>query len=186
MDRCFRNDFRINQYYQHGNVVDTNTTNFATVNLSPINLLIPTVRLTVKSNTGEYPAGTFGGFTLTKSANLLTINALDYITITFYKGTTVTESRTSGGLFSGQFITSASNQFYVGFTATKAFDRMKIEINPGIESLWRSNTTFIMHLFSLMTIRMVFRTVMINVRTETTVLITTETVFRIVLKDVLW
>lgn len=115
-----------------GNVVDTNTTNFATVNFSPINLLIPTVRLTVKSNTGEYPAGTFGGFTLTKSANLLTINALDYITITFYKGTTVTESRTSGGLFSGQFITSASNQFYVGFTATKAFDRMKIEINPGI------------------------------------------------------
>lgn len=115
-----------------GNVVDTNTTNFATVNLSPINLLIPTVRLTVKSNTGVYPAGTFGGFTLTKSANLFTINALDYITITFYKGTTVTESRTSGGLFSGQFITSASNQFYVGFTATKPFDRMKIEINPGI------------------------------------------------------
>ncbi|MBB4807529.1 hypothetical protein HNP38_002835 [Chryseobacterium defluvii] len=115
-----------------GNVVDTNTSNFATVNFSPINLLIPTVRLTVKSNTGDYPAGTFGGFTLTKSANLFTINALDYITVTFYKGTTVTESRTSGGLFSGQFITSASNQFYVGFTSTKPFDRMKIEINPGI------------------------------------------------------
>jgi len=115
-----------------GNVVDTNTSNFATVNFSPINLLIPTVRLTVKSNTGDYPAGTFGGFTLTKSANLFTINALDYITITFYKGTTVTESRTSGGLFSGQFFTSATNQFYVGFTSTKAFDRMKIEINPGI------------------------------------------------------
>ncbi|GAA5100693.1 hypothetical protein GCM10023210_39460 [Chryseobacterium ginsengisoli] len=114
------------------NVVDTNTSNFATVNFSPINLLTPTVRLTVKSNTGEYPVGTFGGFTLTKSANLFTINALDYITITFYKGTTATESRTAGGLFSGQFITSASNQFYVGFTATKPFDRMKIEINPGI------------------------------------------------------
>jgi hypothetical protein len=115
-----------------GNVVDTNTSNFSTVNFSPINLLIPTVRLTVKSNTGDYPAGTFGGFTLTKSANLFTINALDYITITFYKGTTATESRTAGGLFSGQFITSASNQFYVGFMATKPFDRMKIEINPGI------------------------------------------------------
>lgn len=115
-----------------GNVVDTNTSNFSTVNFSPINLLIPTVRLTVKSNTGDYPAGTFGGFTLTKSANLFTINALDYITIIFYKGTTATESRTAGGLFSGQFITSASNQFYVGFMATKPFDRMKIEINPGI------------------------------------------------------
>ncbi len=115
-----------------GNVVDTNTSNFSTVNFSPINLLIPTVRLTVKSNTGDYPAGTFAGFTLTKSANLFTVNALDHITITFYKGTTATESRTAGGLFSGQFITSASNQFYVGFTATKPFDRMKIEINPGI------------------------------------------------------
>ncbi|EJL69499.1 T9SS type A sorting domain-containing protein [Chryseobacterium populi] len=115
-----------------GNVVDTNVSNFATVNFSPINLLTPTVRLTVKSNTGDYPAGTFGGFTLTKSANLFTINALDHITVTFYKGTMVTESKTSGGLFSGQFFTTASNQFYVGFTATKAFDRMKIEINPGI------------------------------------------------------
>jgi hypothetical protein len=115
-----------------GNVVDTNTTNFATVNFSPINLLLPTVRLTVKSNTGDYPAGTFGGFTLTKSANLFTVNALDYVTITFYKGTTATETRTAGGLFSGQFFTSATNQFYVGFMATKPFDRMKIEINPGI------------------------------------------------------
>lgn len=115
-----------------GNIVDTNTSNFATVNFSPINFLLPTVRVTVKSNTGDYPKGTFGGVTLTKSANLFTINALDHITITFYKGTTVTESRTSGGLFSGQFVTSASNQFYVGFTSTKPFDRMKIEINPGI------------------------------------------------------
>ncbi|WP_415328971.1 T9SS type A sorting domain-containing protein [Chryseobacterium sp. MMS23-Vi53] len=115
-----------------GNVVDTNISNFSTVNFSPINLLLPTARLTVKSNTGDYPAGTFGGFTLTKSANLFSINALDYITITFYKGTTATESRTAGGLFSGQFFTSATNQFYVGFTATKPFDRMKIEINPGI------------------------------------------------------
>lgn len=113
-----------------GNVVDTNASNFATINM-PIISFLTGARLTVKSNTGLYPKNTFGGFTLEKNASLISVDLLKSMTVIFYNGNTETERRTGGQLLSGDFFVTASNRFYVGFNSTKPFDRMKIEIsNP--------------------------------------------------------
>lgn len=112
------------------NVTDTNQSNFATINI-PLISFFTGARLTVKSNTGLYPANTFGGFTLEKNASLISVDILKSINVIFYKGTTETERRTGGQLVSGDFFVTSSNRFYVGFKSTKPFDRMKIEIsNP--------------------------------------------------------
>ena len=112
------------------NVVDSNTGNFATITMPLISFLTGS-RLTVKSNTGVYPANTFGGFTLEKNASLISLDLLKSINVIFYNGTTETERRSGGQLLSGDFFVTSSNRFYVGFKSTKPFDRMKIEIsNP--------------------------------------------------------
>ena len=112
------------------NVVDTNTSNFATITMPLISFLTGS-RLTVKSNTGLYPKNTFGGFTLEKNASLISLDLLKSINVIFYNGTTETERRSGGQLLSGDFFVTSSNRFYIGFKSTKPFDRMKIEIsNP--------------------------------------------------------
>ncbi|UOU99812.1 T9SS type A sorting domain-containing protein [Chryseobacterium daecheongense] len=116
--------------YNPYNVTDTNQTNFATINM-PLVSFFTGARLTVKSNTGLYPANTFGGFTLEKNASLISVDILKSISVIFYNGTTETERKTGGQLLSGDFFVTSSNRFYVGFKSTKPFNRMKIEVsNP--------------------------------------------------------
>lgn len=116
--------------YNPYNVTDTNQTNFATINM-PLVSFLTGARLTVKSNTGLYPANTFGGFTLEKTASVISVDILKSINVIFYNGTTETERKTGGQLLSGDFFVTSSNRFYVGFKSTKPFDRMKIEVsNP--------------------------------------------------------
>jgi len=113
-----------------GNVVDNNQSNFATIGM-PLVSFLTGARVTVKSNTGAYPANTFGGFTLEKTASVISLDILKSINVIFYNGTTETERRSGGQLLSGDFFVTSSNRFYVGFKSTKPFDRMKIEIsNP--------------------------------------------------------
>lgn len=112
------------------NVTDANQTNFATIGI-PLVSILTGARLTVKSNTGLYPANTFGGFTLEKTASFISVDILKTINVIFYNGTTETERKSGGQLLSGDLLVSSSNRFYVGFNSTKPFDRMKIEIsNP--------------------------------------------------------
>jgi len=113
-----------------GNVVDNNQSNFATIGM-PLVSFLTGARVTVKSNAGVYPANTFGGFTLEKTASIISLDILKSINVIFYSGTTETERRSGGQLLSGDFFVTSSNRFYVGFKSTKPFDRMKIEIsNP--------------------------------------------------------
>ncbi|MCJ7933399.1 MAG: T9SS type A sorting domain-containing protein [Chryseobacterium sp.] len=112
------------------NVTDTNQSNYATITM-PLISFFTGARLTVKSNTGLYPANTFGGFTLAKTASVISIDILKSISVIFYNGSTETERKTGGQLLSGDFFVTASNRFYLGFKSTKPFDRMKIEVsNP--------------------------------------------------------
>lgn len=115
-----------------GNVVDSNLNNAATFTVTPLSLGA-TANLTVQNNRTLFPAGTFGGFTIDRGATLFDIGILNSIRISFYNGTTLTETQTgSSGLFSGRFITSASEKTVVGFKSTKPFNRIMITISNGI------------------------------------------------------
>lgn len=115
-----------------GNVVDTNVNNYATVNIAPINILIPKVFETVANTAGKkYPAGTFAGFNVVKSGTLASLDFLSSVQIDLYNGTTWVGSQSGGGLFSGQLFVSQSNMYWVAMKAPKAFDRMKITFNAG-------------------------------------------------------
>lgn len=115
-----------------GNVVDSNLNNASTFTVSPFSLGA-TANLTVQNNGTLFPAGTFAGFTIDRGATLFDIGILNSIRVSFYNGTTLTESQTgSSGLFSGRFITSASEKTVVGFKSTKPFNRIMITISNGI------------------------------------------------------
>ncbi len=112
-------------------VVDDNLDNAATFTSTPFSLNA-TMNLTVKNNGTLFPAGTFGGFTIDKGATLFDVGVLNSVIVSFYNGTTLTETKTgSSGLFSGRFITSNSGKMVVGFKATKPFNRMMVTITNG-------------------------------------------------------
>lgn len=113
-------------------IVDNNPSNYATATVPAASLFsIFSAYATVSTST-MLPANTYAGFTLEKAGNLIGISVLENITVTFYNGTTVTETFTgAGSLFSGNFFTVDSNKFYVGGKSTKPFNRMKITFNSG-------------------------------------------------------
>ncbi|MBL1219406.1 T9SS type A sorting domain-containing protein [Chryseobacterium sp. L7] len=115
-----------------GNIVDSNTSNYATATIPAASFLsIFSAYATVSSNT-LLPANTYAGFTLEKAANLIGVSVLENITVTLYNNNTQTDSFTStGSLISGNFFTTDSNKFYVGGKATKPFNRMKITFYSG-------------------------------------------------------
>lgn len=115
-----------------GNIVDTNTSNYATATIPAASFLsIFSAYATVNTNS-LLPANTYAGFTLEKAANLIGVSVLENITVTLYNNNMQTDSFTStGSLISGNFFTTNSNKFYVGGKATKPFNRMKITFYSG-------------------------------------------------------
>lgn len=113
-------------------ITDTDKTNFATATIPATSFLsIFSAYATVKSN-ATLPANTFAGFTLEKAANLIGVSVLENITVTLYNNNTATDTFTgTGSLFSGNFFTTNSNQFYVGGKSTKPFNRIKITFYSG-------------------------------------------------------
>ncbi|MGG5210815.1 T9SS type A sorting domain-containing protein [Chryseobacterium sp. MIQD13] len=115
-----------------GNIVDTNTSNYATATIPAASLLsIFSAYATVSTNS-LLPANTYAGFTLEKAANLIGVSVLENITVTLYNNNTQTDTFTStGSLISGNFFTTDSNKFYVGGKATKPFNRIKVTFYSG-------------------------------------------------------
>ncbi|MDQ0783271.1 T9SS type A sorting domain-containing protein [Chryseobacterium sp. W4I1] len=114
------------------NIVDTNTSNYATATIPAASFLsIFSAYATVSTNS-LLPANTYAGFTLEKAANLIGISVLENITVTLYNNNTQTDTFTStGSLISGNFFTTDSNKFYVGGKATKPFNRIKVTFYSG-------------------------------------------------------
>jgi len=114
------------------NIVDTNTSNYATATIPAASFLsIFSAYATVSTNS-LLPANTYAGFTLEKAANLIGVSVLENITVTLYNNNTQTDTFTStGSLISGNFFTTDSNKFYVGGKATKPFNRIKVTFYSG-------------------------------------------------------
>ncbi|MCU7618233.1 T9SS type A sorting domain-containing protein [Chryseobacterium sp. PBS4-4] len=113
------------------NVVDSNSSNFATFNVTPFSIGAR-ANLTVANDGSVFPIGTYGGFVIDKGGTLFDLGILSSITVSFYNGTMLTESKTGGSLANGRIITSNSDKIYIGMTSTKPFNRMKITINNGL------------------------------------------------------
>jgi len=115
-----------------GNIVDTNTSNYATATIPAASILsIFSAYATVSTNS-LLPANTYAGFTIEKAANLIGVSVLENITVTLYNNNTQTDVFTStGSLISGNFFTTDSNKFYVGGKATKPFNRIKVTFYSG-------------------------------------------------------
>lgn len=121
----------LNSLVNTGNVVDANIGNYATY--TPfVGLLGSGMNLTVQNGGALFPAGTFGGFTMDHGGALIQAGFLQSITVTFYNGSTVTESQSGGALVGGSLLNSSGGKTVVGFTATKPFNRMRLNINDGL------------------------------------------------------
>jgi len=129
-----------------GNVVDGNANNYAAY--TPlIGLLGSGMNLTVQNGGQTFPANTFGGFTIDHGGALIQAGILQSITVTFYNGNTVTESRSGGSLVGGSLLNTNTGKTVVGFTATKPFNRMKLNINDGLISAGLGGQYFIYNAF---------------------------------------
>jgi hypothetical protein len=114
------------------NIVDTNTSNYATATIPAASIFSIFSAYTTVSTNSLLPANTYAGFTLEKAANLIGVSVLENITVTLYNNNTQTDTFTStGSLISGNFFTTDSNKFYVGGKSTKPFNRIKVTFYSG-------------------------------------------------------
>ncbi|WP_153797113.1 T9SS type A sorting domain-containing protein [Foetidibacter luteolus] len=137
----------LNALSHAGNVVDTNHNNYA-VYTSVVGVLGSGMNLTVQNGGALFPAGTFGGFTIDHGGALIQAGLLQAITVSFYNGSTLTESQTGGSLIGGSLLNSNTGKTVVGFTATKPFNRMKLNINDGLIAAGLGGQYFIYDAFA--------------------------------------
>ena len=104
------------------NVVDANTSNFATIVLTAG--LLSNGSISVKDVITDYPIGTFAGADI-ENSSLIGLNLFSAATISTYLNGTFQESST-GNLISLELL-SSSRQI-VGFVTTKAFDEIQIKV----------------------------------------------------------
>lgn len=91
-----------------------------------------TGNVSVKDQITDYAAGTFAGFDI-QNSGLLTVNALNNITITTYRDGVQKQVRTGGGatglLSAGSTLLTGSSRQVVGFISDSTFDEVKLTIN---------------------------------------------------------
>ena len=110
------------------NVIDANTSNFATLVLAAG--VATTASFAVADPTTDYPAGTFAGFDL-EYATLLAANVLSSATIQLYLDDALVQSNSGNGLIVGAVtdLLSGSVRQIVGITAQSTFNKVKIVFN---------------------------------------------------------
>jgi hypothetical protein len=120
------------------NVVTSSQGDFATI--SALIGLNCTGRITVQRTTaGTYPLGSFAGFEIARNngglLGLLSLSALDAITVRAYNGNTPVGSSTGASLLTGGVLAGVGGKTLVGFKPTAAFNKIRIEIDMGLVSL---------------------------------------------------
>ncbi|MFE3849488.1 DUF11 domain-containing protein, partial [Flavobacterium sp. LB3P45] len=109
------------------NLIDTNTTNFANVDLTAS--IGASGKISVKDQITDYPAGTFAGFDI-ESVGLLNANVFDAIIVTTYLNGVQQETKTgNGSLISvNTNIIVGTGRQTIGFVATLPFDEVQIKL----------------------------------------------------------
>lgn len=89
-----------------------------------------------RSTAGTFPIGTFAGFEIARNSGgilgLLSLSALDAITIRAFNGNTPAGSSTGASLLGGGVLAGVGGKTLVGFKPTGAFNRVSIEIDLGL------------------------------------------------------
>ncbi|WP_338876482.1 Ig-like domain-containing protein [Spirosoma sp. SC4-14] len=111
------------------NVVDSDATNYATIDLTTGVAVSPT--FAVANAVDTYPATTFAGFDI-QTNTLLSANVLSTATITLYNNGSAVQTSTDNGLIIGatsSLLGSGFTRQIVGIVATVPFDEVKITFN---------------------------------------------------------
>ncbi|MES2864940.1 MAG: DUF11 domain-containing protein, partial [Bacteroidota bacterium] len=109
------------------NLIDTNTTNFAQINLTAS--VGTSGKISVKNQITDYPAGTFAGFDI-ENNSLLSVNAFDAIIVTTYLNGVQQETKTGNGALisvNTNLLVGTGRQT-VGFVSTLPFDEVQIKL----------------------------------------------------------
>lgn len=116
------------------NVVDASLTNFATY--TPAILSVGCGgRISVTNGAGgNYPAGTFAGFALSRQSTLLDLNILNAITINVYSSGTLVQSSSGSGLLSAGLLNPVTGVATIGFKPTVGFNEIQIVFDAGLIS----------------------------------------------------
>jgi len=118
------------------NLIDNNTSNFASVNLTGLSCNGTVV---VKDNDAAdtYPAGTFAGFEVSADG-LLSASIAATVTITTYNNGTLADTYNAVTSLIGvsSSLLNANGNAVLGFTTTKDFDEVRISYQPLVSVLF--------------------------------------------------
>lgn len=108
-----------------GNLVDTDTTNFASLDSVALGALA-TVRLGIKRTVGNFDSGSYAGFDIQNRA-ILGVGLLSNLTLNAYRGDTLVSSATGSSLLLGATLLGNSGRQTIGFVVTGgAFDEIEM------------------------------------------------------------
>lgn len=108
-------------------VLDGNNSNYAELDF--LATVTSEISLGVKDQITDYPAGTFVGFDIENSANILNLELLNSIKITSYLNNTEQESVSGSSLLLGADLVSGSDRRTVGFVTGTAVDEVVITLD---------------------------------------------------------
>lgn len=119
------------------NVTSSSQTDYATI-VSLVGLSC-TGRIAVQKNSGTFAAGTFAGFEIAKDngglLDVLSLSALNAVTVEAYNGTTLVGSSSGAALLNGGVLAGTSGKTTIGFKPSDAFNKIRIAVNMGSISL---------------------------------------------------
>jgi hypothetical protein len=113
-----------------GNLVDADTTNFASI----VNTItaIGSASVAVKDVSTTYPAGTYAGFDI-DNPNLANVALLSNLALVTYNNGVFQEQKSGTGLLVGATVLSSGSRQKVGFVTTLPFDEVQLVITqPGV------------------------------------------------------
>ncbi len=113
-----------------GNVVDSNTSNFATISF-PLLSVFSSAQIRVTESDDTYPAGTYAGFKLAKNSGLLGVGFFNNVSVRTYLNGTLQESKSGSSLIDINLLglLDSGNPFEAGFTTTKPFNAVEYYVS---------------------------------------------------------
>ncbi|WP_152909156.1 Ig-like domain-containing protein [Chryseobacterium sp. Hurlbut01] len=108
------------------NVVDGNAGNYGWLSLNAS--ILGSAKMSVRDIADTFAAGTFAGFDV-ENPNLISLTALSNVTIRTYLNGVQQESKSGTAQLLSLPVLSNSGRTIIGFTTTKAFNEVQIELN---------------------------------------------------------
>ncbi|MFV8338095.1 gliding motility-associated C-terminal domain-containing protein [Flavobacterium sp. LB3P21] len=111
------------------NVTSSNTTDFATINLTVG--LLASGSIAVKDQLTDYPSGTYAGFEI-ENSNLVSVSALGNLQIRTYLNGILSQDFSGNNLLVNGVLLSATGRYKVGFVSSSSFDEVRITVNQTV------------------------------------------------------